>query len=228
MLHLEKKEISPTHMSPLGQAISTRWHTLDGLVHGRICRDCNSGWLSAIENTSKELLSCLIQGSFYGELTANDCRNIATWAFKTCLVLNSASNYTRKIPERHSRYLYTYQLPPSYLKIHLAQFRGDEPFYWVQGPIWIVSAPGQTPTEIERLTRRSYKITLQFRQLALRVCYWPKHDWPLFEQSDKPVSIWPDTPKQLTWPRSLLVGTNGLAELHLSPKVIFPEASYTG
>jgi len=215
-------------MNALGQAISTRQHTLGDLVHGQICRDCNNGWLSAIEKTSKGLLSRLIQGSFRGELTADDCRKIATWAFKTCLVLNSASNYTRKAPIRHYQYLHTYGLPPPYLKIHLAQFKGGEPFYWVQGPIWIVDTTGQTAADIEKLTRRSYKITLQFGELALRVCYWPKHDWPLSEQSDKPVSIWPDTPQQLTWPRSFLTGMNGLAELHLSPKVIFPAAFNTG
>lgn len=50
-----------------------------------VCDDCNHGWMSGLEGAAKPILTPLILGETK-DLSADDQRLIATWAFKTALV----------------------------------------------------------------------------------------------------------------------------------------------
>ncbi len=58
---------------------------------GAVCDDCNHGWMSQLEGDAKPVLTPLILGEAR-ELSADDQRLIAVWAFKTALVAMLSSS----------------------------------------------------------------------------------------------------------------------------------------
>jgi hypothetical protein len=55
-----------------------------------VCRACNNGWMSRLENATKPLLEPLIFGRSH-ELSSRDRMVLATWAVKTAVTLNEVS-----------------------------------------------------------------------------------------------------------------------------------------
>jgi hypothetical protein len=50
-----------------------------------VCRDCNSGWMSDIENAARPAISSLVRGDIQ-HLNAKDAQSLATWTVKTALM----------------------------------------------------------------------------------------------------------------------------------------------
>lgn len=65
------------------------------LVARCVCEDCNSGWMSALENLAAPVLTPLIEGDVV-TLGALDQELIALWAMKTAMVLEEASDASVK------------------------------------------------------------------------------------------------------------------------------------
>src|SRR5205823_423049 len=60
-----------------------------GFRVNRVCAQCNSGWLSRLEQESSPILQPLIQGlDDYVFLTLREQRQIALWATKTAMVVD--------------------------------------------------------------------------------------------------------------------------------------------
>src|ERR1022692_1424630 len=76
--------------------VARRWTTEGFTATVRaVCDDCNHGWLSQLEAAAKPVLTPLILGQ-PAELSLDDQRLIAVWAFKTALVaMLSSSNEQR-------------------------------------------------------------------------------------------------------------------------------------
>src|SRR5437879_1748598 len=99
-LEIREKEIPQTHFPRKdGSALSTRKQTLNGLVAGRICEPCNTGWMSNLESAAKPLLLKLCSNDTLAiRCEQPDKLLLARWAMKTAIVLNLASNFHKNIP----------------------------------------------------------------------------------------------------------------------------------
>ena len=101
---------------------------------------------------------------------------MARWAFKTAIVLNSASNFHENVSPGHFSYFYTNQdsLPPSVVVVG-QQHHGDANFYWLQMPFVLTSGPARDVSldEARKLVAASYKVSFQLKKLLLVVAYWP-------------------------------------------------------
>jgi hypothetical protein len=83
-----------------------------------VCHVCNNGWMSRLENRVKPLLSRMIVGDVGIPLTTRDQELLASWAFKTALLLDHIypKNRRRYTPDLYHKY-YRERRPPSYCHI---------------------------------------------------------------------------------------------------------------
>ena len=88
----------------------------------RVCRECNNGWMSRIEEYSRPLLTPLVLGE-RRSLSPQDQEIAATWGFKTILMLQFLNRADqREIPRDQYRWFFQHQTPPSAARISLADF----------------------------------------------------------------------------------------------------------
>lgn len=197
-LEVRGEEISPTHHSLEGEGdvVSTRRHKVENLVEGRVCSNCNNGWMSSLEGEAKPLLIPLMDGEKeIVELEPNERLWVARWAFKTAIVLNSASNFHKNVPPDHFNYFYANQdsLPPSVIVVGQQHHDGETKFYWLQQPFVLTSeqAGDVSLDEAKKLVAASYKISFQFKKLLLAVACWYWPDWKYVLWRGIHVPLWP-------------------------------------
>jgi hypothetical protein len=87
----------------------------------RVCADCNHGWLHQLEDRSKPLLTRPIQGN-PTTLHFMDIHTVATWAYKTCVLVDLAS--TRLLTALPFRWLGQRRHPPMDVVVTLASYGG--------------------------------------------------------------------------------------------------------
>jgi len=196
-LKIRGEDISPTHYSfqSGSTVVSTRRHKVDNLVEGRVCSKCNNGWMSSLESEAKPLLVPLMEAEKEVVALKPDERlKVARWAFKTALVLNSASNFHKNVPPAHFYHLYNTQesLPPSIAVIG-QQHHGDSPFYWLQMSFVLTSdqAADLSMEEAKALVATSYKISFQLKKLLIVVAWWPHPGWRYVIWRGIHVPLWP-------------------------------------
>lgn len=175
-LNVRKENIQPTHFSNKGEMLTKRQHTLEGLLAGQICKVCNCGWMSELEEVAIPIIKPLILGaSVVVELNDAERQLLSRWTAKTAFVLNSSSNYLMNIPSTHFEHirLHTNSLPFK-VSTYGQQNHGDRPFYWIQSATWILNGKSNNISKIAaELKNSSYKIGFQFGKLMLLIGYLP-------------------------------------------------------
>src|ERR1700737_138002 len=81
-----------------------------------VCKMCNTGWMSDLEQRSKPLLVGMMKGQTRTLYLVSQ-RIVATWAYKTALMLQEAATSRnhparRVFPASHYQHLYRYAEPP--------------------------------------------------------------------------------------------------------------------
>lgn len=178
-LSIRDFRIEPTHMTSIGNLVSQRIHTLDGLLFGNVCEKCNGGWMCNLEIDSKQILIDLIDGNkSVNNLSENERFIISRWALKTALTLNAGSNFHKYIPETHYRELYEISTAlPKGIIIAVQQYNNSEAFYWQQGASWSIRGETLSVADVNRFETETYKITFSFGQLVVSVTYLPFADY---------------------------------------------------
>lgn len=174
-LKIRNTKIQPTHYSPEFNAISIRNHTLDGLVTGQICKFCNNGWMSQLEDEAMSILKPLIIcNRAVVDLNDKERQIIGRWTIKTAFNLNSASNYIYNIPAEHFKYVKSncITLPPKVYSFG-QQHHGKDSFFWIQGSIWEIIEGSEKLKIINEFHKYSFKIAFQFGKLLLLIAYFP-------------------------------------------------------
>lgn len=148
-----------------------------GHVYGKVCSECNGGWMSKLEKTVKQILPDLIHDS--QKLTAIsrvDADMLARWIYKTALMLNAASfveHYKGVIPATHFQAIFEGRFPPN-SRVSIAR---SVTKYLL--PTWIQSAGWIGPPEIVRnevfikQIKQTYRITIGIGHFAARVYHFP-------------------------------------------------------
>jgi len=88
------------------------------------CVDCNTGWMSSLEQNVKPLLSPALFGQHVA-WDADEQLLVAAWAFKTGLMLDRSNLTAQKVPLAHFRYLRDHQRPPDASQVSLGVYRPD-------------------------------------------------------------------------------------------------------
>ena len=78
-----------------------------------VCRTCNNGWMSKLQNIAKPSLLPLILNADWSGLTIGDLKSIASWVAMTCAVNEYADPPTVSIPQEDRTYLMARLEPPS-------------------------------------------------------------------------------------------------------------------
>lgn len=194
--HLEigDAEVRPSHMHPDGTLVTQRKHHLTNFVAGRVCKRCNNGWMSQLEERAKPLLTLLIDGEReVVHLTEPERHIVATWAFKTAIVLNNASNYHANVPPEHFRALFLDRSHPADgVTVFGQQHHGTRRFYWIQNSVWRFFSDSPVNEESLRETNEgSYKISLQLGKLLLLVAFWPTDEWQMVVWAGIHIPLYP-------------------------------------
>jgi len=175
---------------------STRKHVGDTLVLGDVCKDCNNGWMSKLEEDFKPILSKLLSNKQYiTSLTKSERHSIAVWSFKTAMVINAGSNYRKIIPDNHYFHLYKHQTVIKNVKIDLGFIKSKNELLWIQSPVGAGLMRTSEKELFHNLLISSYKISLQIKSLGIRVTYFPtakETGYQIeFNEENKSIRIWP-------------------------------------
>ena len=181
----------------------------------RVCRACNSGWMSLLEERTRPLLTPMIKGE--GILLGPEVQHlVSAWVAKTAMVLEYAHKEPRRgftNAERHS--LRKLGSLPQGALVWLAYYRGQKTVWFRQHDLRLDEAvPGKQPKRL-----RGYVATLMIGHLVFRFWKLPWEDAVeaihLGDRSQEAiVTIWPQH-QQLGvvrhWPPRRGLNDEGLA-----------------
>ncbi|HYL73070.1 MAG TPA: hypothetical protein VEU96_02640 [Bryobacteraceae bacterium] len=159
-----------------GNAPSRRSHPWSRLVVRDVCVNCNSGWLSELENAAKPFLPALAAGQRpLGALTDEENLLLARWAAKTAFLIQRTAGIPAVIPM--DAFCALRDEPgglPASTFVFGFQDDGDHPFpiNGLQTQDWTVHAPYEDAIETTAAIRTTCKISLRLGRLHLLVAYF--------------------------------------------------------
>jgi hypothetical protein len=165
---------------------------------GRICEDCNSGWMSALEVAAKPIIGEMVIGR--GVLLTEDAQAIAAaWALKTSLTwMLSRSDVWQRYPDLYPQF-YRDRKPTENHHISIAAYSGEP-----QRPHLFHHCPFQlTYKDVGAGTGdivKCHLITFFIGHLVTQTVYGPDID-VTNERGFQ--SIWPMT-GEFIWPRGIV------------------------
>jgi hypothetical protein len=194
-LSVTNESITPNHQSSeTGKILSIRKQTVDDLLEGRVCATCNNGWMSRLEGSIQPLLIQLMgTHQHVRDLDSEQRIRLARWVCKTAWLLNSSSNFHHNVPQEHFRHIYGNEHTlPSRVIVVAQHHSSTRQFSWLQCATWPAEISEDiTKLDVETLSKGSYKIGLQFRDLMLLVAFWPYDGWYYSLQMNLHIPLWP-------------------------------------
>jgi hypothetical protein len=201
--------VTPTHFSESGEIVSERLHNMDSFLAGRVCSECNGGWMARLETENKPLIIELARGRRdIHDLSDEEAESVARWGFKTAVCLHAAANWRKIVPESHYAHLGTCEpgLPAGVRVVGKTTSLGNE-FSWVQSTSWWIHQDVReiSNEEIQRLKTSAYKICVQLLGLIFLVAYNPLEGARDVLWKYTHVPLWPrrGPVSWLTWDRVL-------------------------
>jgi hypothetical protein len=184
----------------------------------RVCRKCNNGWMSRIDDEAKPYLLAMMYGQSIN-LDRAAQRKVVDWIVLKCMVFeNNRREDAATTLEQRERFMLTREIP-SYTQIHL--FRcGEEPWDWQfhRHSAGLTASPAPEPLHPRRKNTQTFAfgvgdlliyvlqafaadIEFRFERVAARQVWPPVDD----------VVIWPPVIRA-TWDEAEYIAGN-LAEL---------------
>jgi hypothetical protein len=151
-----------------------RIHSSFNFVQGRVCENCNTGWMSRLEGTAKPILVPLIEKErTIDSLTPEEADVVGKWASKTAYMHSWTSPLKQPVQLDHLKTLCgDGGKPVAGIAVFGMQSNFKKPSAYYQRRHWPqfcnleIEVPAESP-------REAYKIGLQFRHLYLLVAFWP-------------------------------------------------------
>ncbi len=169
------------------QIIAKRTQTMNSMVAGKVCSNCNCGWMSDLEKSVKLLLIALASGERLitqsaEDLTQKESFLLARWAVKTAYVLDHSILHGQNVPLSHVHQLYNdNNVLPKSVNVFIGRQSNNTKIAWHDSRTWYgkhirdISAVGRA--EFNMKTSDSYKVTLLIGKLLLLVAYFPDQEW---------------------------------------------------
>jgi hypothetical protein len=180
------------------QVLGKRDFPLRSFVAGRVCRHCNNGWMSALEQKVRAFLPGLIEADrAVTDLSKADQEILARWATKTAFVSRSADLAPHLVDPDHARMLVTGDMPPVHVIARQTPVELGLGSYATQR--WLVYYPTAERSAVEDLIGRSHKTVLLLGRLLIAVCFWPDASWPIIISRRSHRALWPSDGSWLTY-----------------------------
>jgi hypothetical protein len=192
-LDIRKLEISPTYyeaeedadlskpFDPSYVKVKGRKHTLNNLLEGRVCSECNNGWMSELEATVKPILIELLAKRIeFTALSSEQKFILSRWAFKIAILINASGDFPVDFIAEHFSNL---RNDSTYLPDGLCVLgrRSTQPgFEFVQSKFWWTNELGskeETKLNYNETTPTSFKVSYLMGDLSFGVFYWPDLNW---------------------------------------------------
>jgi hypothetical protein len=174
-----------------------RKHAFDSFREGRVCSQCNAGWMSDLENKAKPILLPLIgqERTIFG-LSEPACLIAARWAIKTAVILSYASPLQRFLDTSFLRALKDDPTKvPSSVGVFATQQTATKNFCYLQRICW-PAAVGNEGHEVGELSDAP-KIAFQLNNLFLLVAFPPQIPYCFLLACGLHVPLWPLLPAQI-------------------------------
>jgi hypothetical protein len=166
------------------------------LVTNSVCERCNSGWLHDLETKARPVLTHLVIGET-SDLTTEDQKTVATWAYKTALLFQLLrAERARAIPPDRFRELFALRQPPTEARVWLGAARGN-------------GAMHETSTEVN-MVNVQHEVSGFFSAIALanllilcagRLFPGPEQIQPGSRgRTSVTVPVWPPSLRPASWP----------------------------
>lgn len=153
-----------------------RTHSWSRLVISDVCENCNSGWLSDLENRAKRIIPSLANAERALTVLLDD-ENIllARWAVKTAFLLQRTAGIPAIVPI-DTFYALAQQpsvLPPGTFAFAF-QDDGEHsaPINGLQTQDWTVHTPYENAISVTGLIRSTCKISIRIGRLHLLIAYF--------------------------------------------------------
>jgi hypothetical protein len=191
--NISKSKLLMVHNN-FGVNVSERKLTFNNFVNGLVCKTCNNGWMSQLEDKVKETLNSLMNFELRSvDLLKEKHKDIAKWAIKTAMVLNYGTNYRQIIPRRHLRLFYKGTIPATlFVTIsfitNFDETEGD--FNWIQSQdLFHIGSNTEKMIRHDRF-KDMYRISMRFRHLLIKVVYTPFFNYQYFGDS-REIQLYP-------------------------------------
>jgi hypothetical protein len=183
---------------PDGDLFGRRELPMRSLVAGRVCRKCNVGWMSQLEQDCGELLRALMDAErpIAGASVA-ERELLARWCVKTAFSYRSADPAPNLVDPVHAQMLAEGDLPP--VHVVARQTPTDLGLGSSATQRWLVSYPRPERAAVEQRVGRSHKTVLMLGHLCVAVCFWPDAGWPVVISRRSHTPLWPARAPWLTY-----------------------------
>jgi len=188
-----------------------------------VCKRCNTGWLSALEEELKLRLTSLVIGMPL-TLTPWDQRRLATWAAKTAMTAEFLHPKSAAITFEEREYLRLHREPPKAFNVWAAHYNGSRYKTEMHHHSVYLSAGVSIPPKTK--TPNTQTTLLGLGQLFLQVSS-SSWDGLQINLKDESVSnlrrIWPPRDVDLTWPPPASLGDQDIDFIRAGLNAAFAE-----
>jgi hypothetical protein len=164
-MHISSNQIS---------VLDKRQQTGETLIFGRICKICNNGWMSDLEEDFKPIFHKLIDDyKNITRLSKSERKTISCWSLKTAMMINAGSNYRQIIPIEYYNLFYLNQQIPKDIKIDIAFIKSDDLLIWEQSNFQFCTYRGTDQNyDVYHLKKNSFIIGMQLKSLGIKVSHY--------------------------------------------------------
>jgi hypothetical protein len=179
------------------------------------CKDCNSGWMSQVENAAKSIVGPMVIGK-HTQIDEESQRIVANWIAVKCLVAVQTSKAPQPPDSHYRRVRHFRGVPPNTMRVWIGWQRNlaemDRPgkvqlFDSHFLPVTNAFQQSPLPADVERYRREGGVFNGSIFRVGHFVGIALQHDWPGLQARPSPRSaaaeallpIWPTGPT-VQWP----------------------------
>lgn len=172
-----------------------------------VCRDCNVGWMSQLENQVRRAMKPLILGNRCNILGSGQ-RLLAAWAAKTAMVAENFAPVDSGVTQAERTWLMESQMPPDKWFVWIAAYNGED---WANLGI-LQSRAGLSPTPVARPSDAPYyaeATTFGVGRILFSVVSGSEPNMEKYfagRETDSLIQIWPLQPRSILWPPLRIFG----------------------
>jgi hypothetical protein len=142
----------PRGLPPLGQHTRYNEHGIQQVWESAraefiakcVCKGCNGGWMSGIEDAARPILSRMIRSEqvILDHQAQND---VAAWLGLKAIVERYSQSPTRPVEPEWITYFHEHHRPPDTWCIRIGRYDGNRPIRMASGPITMLSRHNLVP-----------------------------------------------------------------------------------
>jgi hypothetical protein len=182
------------HLSSIGYPLDERTAGKNSHTLGKICQNCNNGWMSRTEAKFKDLIDKKVWER-ERKLSKSERFDISLWIIKTGIVAHFSSNYRRILPDQFPLDLKNGHSIPSSTTTFYGYVVEDQlhPIRWVQTPFRTPMIIQANEIDVIDANNSSFIFCLEIKGLFFGFT-WHKYDknkYRVRHVNDKVGSIYP-------------------------------------